>query len=114
MSEEELSRAERNEVFTAADAVRAGHRVHNVMKDDFNFEVPVESVPLPSNGVVYRSDSPLYRQETVDIKAMTAKEEDILTSRSLIKKGTVITHLLKSCMINKAIDPDEMLTVSCL
>jgi hypothetical protein len=110
MSEEELSRAERNEVFTAADAVRAGHRVHNVMKDDFNFEVPVESVPLPSNGVVYRSDSPLYRQETVDIKAMTAKEEDILTSRSLIKKGTVITHLLKSCMINKAIDPDEMLT----
>ena len=41
---------------------------------------------------------------------MTAKEEDILTSRSLIKKGTVITHLLKSCMINKTVDPDEMLT----
>ena len=110
MSEEEFTRAERNEVFTAADAARAGHQVRNVMKDDFNFEVPVESVPLPSLGVVYGSDSPLFRQETIDIRAMTAKEEDILTSRALIKKGTVITHLLRSCMINKQVDPDEMLT----
>lgn len=110
MSEEEISRAERNEVFTASDAARAGHQVRNVMRDDFNFEVPVESVPLPSMGVVYSSDSPLFRQETVDIRAMTAKEEDILTSRALIKKGTVITHLLKSCMIDKRVDPDEMLS----
>jgi hypothetical protein len=110
MSEEEYSRAERNEVFTASDAARAGIPVRNVMKDDFNFEVPVESVPLPSMGVVYGTDSPLFRQETVDIKAMTAREEDILTSRALIKKGTVITHLLRSCMINKQVDPDEMLT----
>jgi hypothetical protein len=110
MSEEEFTRAERNEVFTAADATRAGIPIRNVMKDDFNFEVPVESVPLPSLGVVYGSDSPLFRQETVDIRAMTAKEEDILTSRALIKKGTVITHLLKSCMTDKRVDPDEMLT----
>lgn len=110
MSEEELTRAERNEVFTAADAARAGIPVRNVMKDDFNFEVPVETVPLPSMGTVYSADSALFRQETVDIKAMTAKEEDILTSRALIKKGTVITHLLKSCMMDKRIDPDEMLT----
>lgn len=110
MSEEELTRAERNEVFTAGDAQRAGIPVRNVMKDDFNFEVPVETVPLPSLGTVYSSDSPLFRQETIDIKAMTAKEEDILTSRALIKKGTVITHLLKSCMMDKRIDPDEMLT----
>jgi hypothetical protein len=110
MSEEELSRAERNEVFTASDAARAGHQVRNIMRDDFNFEVPVESVPLPSMGAVYSSDSPLFRQETIDIRAMTAKEEDILTSRALIKKGTVITHLLKSCMINKHVDPDEMLS----
>jgi hypothetical protein len=110
MSEEELSRTERNEVFTASDAARTGHQVRNVMRDDFSFEVPVESVPLPSMGVVYSSDSPLFRQETIDIRAMTAKEEDILTSRALIKKGTVITHLLKSCMINKQVDPDEMLS----
>ena len=110
MSEEERTRSERNEVFTAADAQRAGIPVRNVMKDDFNFEVPVETVPLPSMGTVYSSDSPLFRQETIDIKAMTAKEEDILTSRALIKKGTVITHLLRSCMMDKRIDPDEMLS----
>lgn len=110
MSEEDISRAARNEVFSAADAQRMGHQVRNVMKDDFNFEVPVESVPLPSSGVVYGSDSPLFRQETIDIRAMTAKEEDILTSRALIKKGTVITHLLKSCMTDKRVDPDEMLS----
>jgi hypothetical protein len=110
MSDEELTRAERNEVFTANDAQRAGFQVHNVMKDDFAYEVPVETVPLPSLGTVYSTESPLYRQETIDIKAMTAKEEDILTSRALIKKGTVITHLLKSCVMDKRIDPDEMLT----
>ena len=110
MSEEDLTRAERNEVFTANDAQRAGIPVRNVMRDDFAYEVPVETVPLPSNGTVYNSDSPLFRQEMIDIKAMTAKEEDILTSRALSKKGTVITHLLKSCMMDKRIDPDEMLT----
>jgi len=110
MSEEELTRAEKNEVFTSTDAQRAGIPVRSVMKEDFNFEVPVEAVPLPSRGVVYPSDSPLFRQETVDIRSMTAREEDILTSRALIKKGTVITHLLKSCMTDKRIDPDEILT----
>ena len=100
----------RNEVFTAAEAQKAGFQTRNVMKEDFDFEVPTESVPLPSNGTVYPADSPLASQETLDIKAMTAKEEDILTSRTLIKKGTVISALIKSCLIDKTIDPDLMLT----
>jgi hypothetical protein len=41
---------------------------------------------------------------------MTAKEEDILTSRALIKKGTVITELLKSCLVDKNIDPDSLIS----
>jgi hypothetical protein len=41
---------------------------------------------------------------------MTAREEDILTSRALIKKGTVITHLLQSCLIDKSINVEEMLS----
>jgi len=81
----------------------------NVMKDDFGFEIPVENVPLPSMGRCYAGDSPLANQETIQIRAMTAREEDILTSKALIKKGTVISHLLKSCMLNKAIEPDQML-----
>ena len=100
----------RNEVFTAAEAQKAGFTTRNVMKEDFDFEVPTESVPLPSGGTVYPAESPLASQETLDIKAMTAKEEDILTSRTLIKKGTVISALIQSCLIDKSIDPDQMLT----
>ena len=82
----------------------------DVMKDSFGYEVPVESVPLPSLGKVYPDGNPLSGQETVEIRAMTAREEDILTSRALIKKGTVITHLIKSCLTNKAIDVKNMIS----
>ena len=90
-------------------AVPAGIQTKDVMRDDFGFEVPVESVPLPSNGTVYPAESPLHRKETVDIRAMTAREEDILTSRALIKKGTVITELIKSCLTDKRIQVQDIL-----
>jgi len=107
-SEEILTdRQEKNQVFSSNGGAPFSK---NVMKDDFGFEIPVESVPLPSSGLVYSSDSPLHLQETVDIKAMTAKEEDILTSRALIKKGTVITTLLNSCLVDKNISVQEMLS----
>ena len=101
-------RQSRNEIFGAA-AAQPGMPTRNVMKDDFDFEVPVESVPLPSRGVVYDHQSSVYGKETLDIKAMTAREEDILTSRALIKKGTVITELLKSCLIDKSVNVEDML-----
>ena len=81
----------------------------NVMKDDFGFEIPVETVPLPSGGKCYDEDHPLSGKDTVEIRAMTAREEDILTSKALIKKGTVITHLIKSCLIDKRVDPESLL-----
>jgi hypothetical protein len=80
------------------------------MKDDFGFEIPVESIPLPSRGAVYPPESPLHGKETVEVRAMTAREEDILTSRALIKKGTVITELIKSCLVDKRIDVPSMLS----
>lgn len=82
----------------------------NVLKDDFGFEIPVENVPLPSMGSVYDAESSLHGRETIEIRAMTAREEDILTSKALIKKGTVISHLLKSCIVTQGVDPDEMLS----
>ena len=100
---------ESNEVFSAGQAQRAGFQTRNVMADDFGYEVPVESVPLPSGGRVYPVESGLHGRETVDIRAMTAREEDILTSRALIKKGTVITELIKSCLVDKSIDVNQMI-----
>ena len=101
---------ENNEVFTAGQAQRAGFATRNVMKDDFGFDIPTEVIPLPSNGVIYPQESPLHMKDSVEIRAMTARDEDILTSRALIKKGTVITELIKSCLIDKTIDVDEMVS----
>lgn len=102
-----MSETDRSALF--GGAVPAGIQTRDVMRDDFGFEVPVESVPLPSNGIVYPADSALHMKETVDIRSMTAREEDILTSRALIKKGTVITELIKSCLIDKRIFVPDML-----
>ena len=76
------------------------------MKD---FEVPTELVPLPSNGLVYPATSPLHNREEIEIRCMTANDENVLTSRALLKKGTVIEVLLKNCLVNKLINVSEML-----
>lgn len=104
-----MSEKRRNEIFGAQAAEAGGMPQSDVMKDEFDWEIPVETVPLPSEGKVYDVNSPLYGKQTIDIKAMTAKEEDILTSRALIKKGTVITHLLQSCITEKGISVKDML-----
>lgn len=87
-----------------------GAPISNVMKDDFGLDIPHESVPLPSRGLCYPKDHPLHGVETVDVKPMTAREEDILTSRALIKKGTVISHLIESCLIDKSIRASDLLS----
>jgi len=80
------------------------------VKADFGLEIPNEVVPLPSNGKVYSQDSSLYGSEVVEIRAMTAREEDILTSRALLKKGTVITELIRSCLVDKSVNPLDLLS----
>ena len=104
----------RNKVFQDEEAPPTMHMpgapVSNVMKDDFGLDIPAETVPLPSLGAVYPPDHPLHGAETVDIRPMTAREEDILTSRALIKKGTVITHLIESCMTDKNIRANDLIS----
>ena len=68
-------------------------------KNSLDWEVPVETVPIPSMGMIYGEDSFFFNKTTVDIRAMTAKEEDILLSQAYIKKGTVIDELIKSCIV---------------
>lgn len=85
-------------------------KVSNVMKDDFGFEIAVEAVPLPSLGLIYPQDGSLFGKETLDIKPMTAREEDILTSRAYIKNGTVLSKLISSCLVDKSIDPDDLVS----
>jgi hypothetical protein len=90
-------------------AVPEGMPKNDIMKSDFGWEVPIEAIPLPSKGTVYSPDSQLYNRETVHVKAMTAREEDILTSQAYIKDGTVLTELIRSCMTDKSVDPDDLI-----
>jgi hypothetical protein len=69
---------------------------------------PSEVIHLPSKGWFYSPDNPL-SEGTLELKMMTAREEDILTSRNLIQKNIVLDKLLESVVINKAINLDEML-----
>lgn len=99
-----------NDVFDKGSSAQAAIPRRDVLKDDFGFEIPVQTVPLPSGGTVYPVESSMHGVDEVSIKAMTAREEDILTSRALIKKGTVITELLKSAIVDDGFDPDIMLS----
>jgi len=64
------------------------------------FKFPTEEIELPSKGLMYPKDNPLSSGK-VEIKYMTAKEEDILTNSSFIKKGNVLDKLLESVIISK-------------
>ena len=73
------------------------------------FKLPTETVELPSKGLFYPKDSALAKG-TVEIKYMTAKEEDILTNQNYIEKGTVVDKLLKSLIVDKNVDYNSLLT----
>ena len=72
------------------------------------FKFPTEEVELPSKGLIYSKDNPLSSGK-VEIKYMTAKEEDILSNSSFIQKGIVLEKLLKSVIIDKDINIDDLI-----
>ena len=75
-----------------------------------DFSTPTELVDLPSKGRFYPEGHPLHGQETVEIKFMTAKDEDILTSPSLLKKGIAIDRLIQNVILNKDINVSTLLS----
>ena len=74
-----------------------------------SFVVPVEVVDLPSQGKFYPDGHPLKDKSSVEIKQMTAKEEDILTNKSFIKKGVLIDKLIESLLVDKSIEVSSLL-----
>jgi len=67
---------------------------------DTQFNLPTEVIELPSKGLLYPKGHPL-AEGKIEIKYMTAKEEDILTNQNYIKNGTVIDKLLQSLIVTK-------------
>ena len=72
------------------------------------FKFPTEEVELPSKGLIYSKDNPLSSGK-VEMKYMTAREEDILSNQSYIQKGTVLDKLLDSLIIDKNINADDLI-----
>ena len=71
-------------------------------------QFPTEVIDLPSKGHFYPSDNPLSSGQ-VEIKYMTAKEEDILTSANLIQKGIVLDKLLQALIVSEGVNLDDVL-----
>jgi hypothetical protein len=69
---------------------------------------PTEVIDLPSQGVSYSADNPL-SSGRIELKLMTAKEEDILSSRNLLQKGLAIDKLVESLVVDKSIKLSDML-----
>ena len=72
------------------------------------FKLPTETVDLPSKGLVYPKDHKL-RSGKVEIKYMTAKEEDILTNSAYIKNGTVIDKLIDSVIVTEGVNHKDLI-----
>ena len=72
----------------------ADYKQKEVKKSNF----PTEIIPLPSRGLLYSEDHPL-AEGVIEMKYMTAREEDILTSQNLIKQGVVLDKLMESLII---------------
>ena len=68
---------------------------------------PTEVIDIPSGGKIYPKDSPL-ADGKIEIKYMTTKEEDILMSENLIKKGVVIDKLLDSLIVTKGVTQESL------
>jgi len=79
-------------------------------KPALSFTTPTEIVDLPSKGLYYGEDHPLHGKDSIEIRFMTAKDEDILTSKSLLKKGIAIDRLLQNIIVDKSINVNSLLT----
>jgi hypothetical protein len=76
--------------------------------EENKFSFPTEVVDLPSKGLVYPEASPLSSGK-IEMKYMTAREEDILTNQAYIQKGTVLDKLLESLIVTKGINVKDLI-----
>ena len=74
-----------------------------------SFVVPTEIVDLPSKGFYYPEGHPLHGKDTIEIRFMTAKDEDTLTNQSLLKKGLALEKVLQDIIVDKSILLDDVL-----
>lgn len=94
----------RNEIFGGSPDGGA-----SMVKAQLGIDIPAESVPIPSGGKVYPQGSSLYLKESLLLRPMTTREEDILTSRALAKSNTLLQTLVKNCLVDPGINVGELI-----
>jgi len=77
------------------DSIKQAYETQKLKEHNF----PTEIIELPSRGLIYSKDNPLSSGK-VELKYMTAKEEDILTTQSYIKDGSVLDKLFQSLIVS--------------
>ena len=91
-----------------SDAALKAAALQNFKQEEVKkYNFPTEIVDLPTRGLLYSGDNPLASGK-VEMKYMTAREEDILTSANLIKQGVVLDKLFQSMIVSK-INYDDLL-----
>ena len=74
-----------------------------------SYVAPTEFVELPSEGRYYPPGHPLYKQDTIEMRYMTARDEDILSSQTLLRKGMAIDRMLENLFLNKEVKVADLL-----
>ena len=91
-----------------SDADLKAIALQNYKQDEVKrYNFPTEFVDLPTKGLFYPEGNPL-RSGQIEMKYMTAREEDILTSANLIRQGVVLDKLFQSMIVSK-INYDDLL-----
>jgi hypothetical protein len=75
----------------------------------FSYITPTELVDIPSKGLYYPPEHPLHMKDSIEIRHMKAKDEDTLTSRSLLKKGVAVDKMLNDIITDKSIKVENLL-----
>ena len=75
-----------------------------------SYAVPTEIVDLPSKGRFYPVGHPLHGKESIEIRYMTARDEDILTSPALLKKGVALDRLLDNVLLDNSFNSKDLLS----
>jgi len=76
---------------------------------DFSFVSPTTFVELPSEGRFYPETHPLHGEKTIEVKEMTAHEEDILSDFNLQKNGVAINKMVQNIIVDKRINVNSLL-----
>ena len=71
---------------------------------------PSETIDLPSKGYFYDESNPLSKG-SIELKMMTAREEDILTNENFIKNGTVLDKLMESLIVTPGVRTQDLLMI---